>query len=363
MRGGRGDFMQVLQELVKPGSLVKKGDVVAEFDRQNMILRLDDFRAALTQAEATVEMLKASLDVERKAHDESITQAKAALDKARLDMKTAPVRSDIDTEKFKLALQEAEARYKQLLGEVKDFDISQKAQLREADIELAQARNELKRVEANVDKMLVRAPMDGMSVMQNLIRGGELSAIQQGDTLYPGQMFAQIVDQSSMVINAAVNQVDVERIRIGQRAKIKFDAYPSLELRGHVTAIGAMTKTGGQRASFFKEVPIFVKLDEIDPRVIPDLSVSADIVLSAENEVPVVPRAAIFGDSTGSEPYVLVRSNGTFEKRTVTLGLLNNTHAAVRSGLNPGDVIALEVPPVKSGGTRIAGLLKRGGGK
>jgi len=356
--GGANDFMQVLQELAKPGSIVKKGDVVAEFDRQNMLNRLDDFRATIAQAEASFRNLQAEQEVTRKSHEHSIEVAKGAVEKARLDMKTAPVRSQIDTERLKLALEEAEARYKQLLAEVKFVRISEQSQLRVAELELQQARNELRRYESNAERMVVRAPMDGMLVMQNIIRGGELSPIQQGDQLYPGQMFAQIVDPSSMVVNASINQVDVELIRVGQKARVRFDAYPGLELPAHVTAVGAITKPGGQRAAYYKEVPIFLKLDQMDPRVIPDLSVSADIILDTAPEATIAPLASIFRDGPKSEPYAWVRVGNTFEKRPVELGLENNISVAVTKGLRAGDVVALE-PPRFGPKQQIAGVQRQ----
>lgn len=352
----------MLRALVKPGSLVKKGTVVAEFDRENMIIRIDDFKATVAQAEASVQKLKAELDVEKKTHQQSIDVAKGALEKAKLDMKTAPVRSDIDTERLKLALEEAEARYKQLLSEVKFVEISQAADIRNAEIELLQAGNELKRMQGNADRMIVKSSMDGMTVMQNMIRGGEMSTIQQGDQLFPGQMFMQIVDPSSMVVNAMMNQVDVERVRVGQKARVRFDAYPDLELPAHVTAIAAMTKPGGQRASYFKEVPVYLKLDRIDPRVIPDLSVSADIILETDAETAVVPRSAIFGDDNDSTPpFVFVKNGDSFEKREIEIGVRSNIYASVRRGLQPGDLIALD-PPAGPEAAKVAGITPPGGG-
>jgi hypothetical protein len=138
---------------------------------------------------------------------------------------------------------------------------------------------------------------------------------------------------------------------VGQRARVRFDAYPELELPAHVTAIAAMTKPAGQRGSFFKEVPVYLKLDKIDPRVIPDLSVSADIILQSRSEVTMIPRSAVFDDdgSNAAKPYVLVRAGENFEKRAVDLALRSNIYAAVARGLQPGEVVAVETPPAAGG--------------
>jgi len=344
---GSSDFTLTLQEVVKPGSFVKKGDVVAEFDRQYMLTRLDDYRATMEQVEAGMRILEADLEVERKAHQQSIESAKAALEKAQIDLKTVPVQSAIVTERLRLIAEHAEAKYKQLLKEVNLKETSYAADRRIAELERQQARNELRRAEANAERLLVRAPIDGIVVMENIFRSGEMARIQAGDQLYPGMLFMRIVDPSSMIVQARVNQVDVERMRIGQRARVRFDAYPDLELPAHVHAIAAVPTAGGFRAAYVKEVHVVLKLDKMDPRVIPDLSVSADVILAREEQTVVVPRAAIFEDSPGAAPFVFLQRPGGWERREVEPGLQSNVAAAIRSGLRPGDVIALERPPAK----------------
>jgi multidrug resistance efflux pump len=342
--GGGGDFGLVLQHLIKPGSLVKKGDLLAEFDRQYMMNRLDDYRAGVEQDERSLKRLKAELDVSRQAHAQSILSAKGAMEKADLDLKSLPVRSAIESERFRLAKEEAVARYKQLLSEVKFVQVSEKSQLRVQEIELEQAKVELKRAEANADRMVAKAPIDGLVVIQSTRRGTELGQFQQGDQVYPGQFYMQIVDTRSMVINAFVNQADSERIRIGARARVRFDAYPDLELPARVYSVGAMTKSGGMRASYMKELPVKVKLEKMDPRVIPDLSVSVDVIEETEQAAAIVPREAIFRDASDQAPHVYVRGEGGWERREIELGPVNHVAAIVRRGLNAGEVLAADRP-------------------
>jgi multidrug efflux pump subunit AcrA (membrane-fusion protein) len=326
--------------------MVKKGATVAEFDRQNMLLRLEDYRASVAQMDASFVKLKAEVEVQRKTHALSIENAKADLEKAQLDIKTIPVLGAIDAERTRLAAEEAQARYKQLLSEVKFIDASAASQVRTAELQLQQARLELKRSEANADKMILTAPLDGLVVMQTLWRSGEMAQIKVGDQLYPGMRFMQIVDPSSMVVNASVNQVDAESLRVGAKAKVQFDAFPGLELKAHVHAIGAMTRPGGMRASFVKEIPVILKMDEMDPRVIPDLSVSLDVEIEREEQAAVVaPLGAVFWDSSSQSPFVFVRNEDRWQRREVQLGVWNHLAVAVRSGLQPGERIALDYPP------------------
>ena len=317
---------------------------MAEFDNQDMLTRLDDYKVQVSQAEASMRSIQAQLEVIRDVHQQSIRVAKAELDKARLDLKTIPVRSAIDTELLGLAAEETEARYKQLLIEVKFMEASLNAQRRLAQLNLDEEKSEARRIQLDVDRMSMRAPIDGIVVMQSTWRGGEQGQIERGDQLHPGQPFMQIVDTDSMVVNAAVNQADSEIMRIGAKARVRFDAYPDLELPASVYSIGAMTKTVGLRASFVKEIPVSLKLQVVDPRVIPDLSVSVDVVLGAEQKAVVAPIESIFRDGSAAKPFVFLRRPSGWERREVELGVTNYIAAAVRSGLNPGDVVARERP-------------------
>jgi multidrug efflux pump subunit AcrA (membrane-fusion protein) len=343
-----GDFALVLMKLPNPGGRVKPGDEVAEFDRVNMLNRIDDYKDAVIQAEASIRNKQANLAVADEAHKQSVRVAKADMDKAKLDLQTLEVVSDIDAEKLKLAAEETEAHYKQLLKEIPLLKISQDADLRGNELTRDESKIELQKAISNADRMILKAPMAGIVVMQSIRRGMEYGQAQPGDQIYPGQPFMQIVDPSSMVMNATVNQVDTELLRIGMKATVRFDAYPGLELPAHVFAVGAVP-VPGRRPTFMREIPVRLKLDKMDPRVIPDLSASAEVMLDSDPGAIIAPLASIFQDGPAAKPYVFVPSVEGWQKREVELGLRNNIAVAIRSGLHQGDVVAMEPPQAPPG--------------
>jgi HlyD family secretion protein len=336
------DFLQVLSQLVAPGSHVRKADVVAEFDQLYMRNRIDDYQAWVNQHESNIRRLNALLDVKRKAYEQRIRAAKGAVEKAALDLKKAPVLSANKTELFRLNLEEARARYLQLAQEAKYVDISEKAAIRRTELSLKQSQVEFNRAHRNLERMVVRAPIDGLAVMQTTRRGNDTGEIQQGDQLYPGQPYMQIVDLSSMAIDAPVNQVDTEQLRIGARARVSFDAYPGLELPAHIVNLGAFARARGWRGSYVKDIPLRLKLDKLDGRVLPNLSVSVDVILAWAEPAPLVPLECVFYE--GNQPVAYVRAEDEWEKRPLELGLQNNIAASVLSGLQEGEVVAAEVP-------------------
>ena len=340
--GPMGDFSLVLMKLAKPGVHVKSGEVVAEFDPQNQLQRLDDYKDSAVQQENTVKKMLANLAAVKEAHDQSVRAAKANWEKAVLDLKTADVRSAIDAEKFKLAVEENDATYKQLLAEADLVDASQIAQIRVSQLNRDQSKIEVARADANVKKMTVKAPMDGIVVMQSIVRNGEFGQIREGDQVAAGQPFVQIVDPTSMVLNATVNQVDAEKLRLGMKSVIHLDAYPDIELPGTLVGIGAMAKASTFRARYVGEIPIRIKLEKMDSRVIPDLTGSAEIILNTERSTMIAPLASVFAEEGG--PYVFVQGPEGWIKKKVELGLPSYTMVAIRSGLQKGDVVALQRP-------------------
>lgn len=344
LRGsGDSDFNLTILKLTAPGSHVKKGDVIAEFDRQVQLLRLDDYKDTVKQLNDNIEKMRSDLQSIRKAHDHIIFAAKADLDKAALELQTAPVRSANEVEGMRLDLEQARARYTQLLKEVKLLSDSQTSQIHAAQIDRDQGKMEMDRAQHNVDLMVVRAPMDGLVVLQPIYRGGDMGPAQQGDELYSGRTFMEVIDPRSMLLSATVNQVDAQRIRIGMKATVHLDAYPGFNYPAHVTGINALSKTSYRRPDYKGDVDVRVKIDAIDENVLPDISGSADIELAAEDNSLIVPRGAVFSEHPNQQ-YVYVRTPAGWERRDVKLGLLNNTHASVRSGVAAGDVLALSEP-------------------
>ncbi len=340
--GGGGDFNLVLLKLERPGVRVRTGDVVAQFDPQAQAQRYDDYQDSVVQLENTIKKMRADLASTKEGHDQSIRGARADWNSALLDLKTIDVRSRIDAEKFKLSAEEAEAKYKQLVAESALVDESQRAAIRSSELNRDQSRIELQRAENNVKQMTIKAPMPGIVVMQSIVRNGEFGQVREGDQVFPGMPFMQIVDTSSMVLNATVNQVDADKLRLGMKAMVRLDAYPDLQLSGTIEGIGAMSKTSTFRASYVGEIPIRIKVGGSDARMIPDLTASAEIVQDTVDETLLLPRTAVFAEADGS--YVFVQGAEGWSRRRVELGPASFTQTSIRSGVQKGDVVALQRP-------------------
>jgi len=355
--GGSGRGSMVLLSMAPPGEFVEKGEIVAEFDRQSQLQSIDDQHALVVQAQANIDKLKAELSITFETARQQLRMAKAEWEKAQLDLGTAEVRSQIEAEILALAVKETEATYKQLQEEVKLLESSHAADLRA--LEITKRQQEIKETRAQIDseKMVMRAAISGMVVRQTVFRGGgQFSQVQDGDEVRSGTFFLQIVDPAGMILNGDLNQVDSQAVRAGQRAEIRLDAYPDKVWPGRVTAVGAIAGggggmrglRGGGQTNFVRNVPVAFAIETEAKEIIPDLSGSADILLSAHEDVVLAPNGAI--QSEGEDRrfvYVRAAGSGAFIKQLVETGQSNSTHTAILSGLEEGTEIALK-PPVRT---------------
>lgn len=327
----------ILMKLANSGTFVRKGDLVAQLDGQSLVDHIDDIADTVRQAEADVRKRAAEQAVEYDQLAQTARVVKSDLDKSRLDMKALEIRTGIDQELLKLAVEENTARYKEAQADLTHKKDSQRAELRILEITAIRQQRHRDRHARDLSRFTIRAPMDGLVVLTSIWRGAETAQVQEGDQVSPGQSFMKIVNTSTMQVEATVNQAESSEFRIGQPALIHLDAFPGVSLKGHVYSIGALAVSGPRQNFYIRNVPIRIKIDQLDPRLIPDLSAAADIELQRKEDALVCRRSAIH--EAGGESYVMIRQGGSFVRRDVKLGLANETEVDVLEGLEPGDEV------------------------
>lgn len=337
LRGPESGPMVILK-LADAGAMVNPGDVVLEFDPQSMKDHLDDTIDGLRDRQNDLAKRKVNNELRMENLRQSLRQAKAAVDKAALDYKTLDVRTDIDRELLRLALEEAEAAYKEMLAEVALTEQSLAADLRNAEISMKMEELHVERHETDLTRLVIRSPIKGMVVLQTMFRpGGDQVTVAVGDRMGPGQMVMKIINPAKMMVEGTVNQAEVTRLRIGQEAVIGLDAFPEASYRGKVYSIGAIG-VGSRRENYYiRNIPVRVILENADSRVIPDLSAFANVLVEREENVLLAPAAAV-GEQDGRQ-FVYVRTQKGFEKREVKAGRSNGVQTAILEGLKEGDVI------------------------
>lgn len=328
----------VVQKLVPSGTMVKKGEVIVVIDGQSLQDHVDDVTSTLLQSESDIKKRKAEQDVEASNLQQTAKVAKASLDKMKVDARATEVRTAIDQELIKLSVEESQAAYDELLAELKLKNTSQASEMNILDLTRERHRRHRDRHANDVLKYTIRAPIDGMAVVQSVFRGGEFVALGDGDQVYPGQLLVKVVNPRNMQLEANVNQAESGQLKLGQSVEVGLDAFPGLVFPAKVYSIGAIAVSGRQ-GQYVRTIPVRVNIEGYEPRLIPDLSAFGDVLISKQDNSTLVPLGAIRHEDGKDIAYV--KAGASFSPRVVRLGKRNEIEAAVISGLNPGEEVAL----------------------
>jgi multidrug resistance efflux pump len=334
---GQSSPTLVITKLVKGGTRVKAGDVLVEFDPQDQVRAAFDRRTEFQDLEQQIRRVEAEQAAAFAADETAMTQAENDAARARLQVRTNKVLPLIEAEKNTLALEEAEARAKEVREARMLRRQTAEAELRRLHIRRERSERAMNHAEQNTQNMVVRAPFEGLIVMQPIFRGSALTEIQEGDEVRAGVPIAQIVDPSSMQVRARVSQVDAGLVKAGQPARVSLDAYPGSVFQGAVKQVAPLAIT----SSVTPIVRAFVTLVTVsgsDAMLMPDLSASADIVVDRRENVLVLPRDAVVIDASGA--WVQLKKGGSFVRQPVTLDGVSDLQAVIASGVAEGAVVA-----------------------
>ena len=331
---------QVITRLVRAGSTINSGDLIVEFDRQQQISNALDRRAELEDLEQQIRKREAQERAAASRDDSEIQVAQSAIGRAELEMLKNPMIAKINAEKNTNALEQARATLQQLKT---TYDLKRKAaaaDVRILRIKRDRAENAMRMAETNADRMAIRAPIGGMAVLKSIWKGNTMAEVQEGEEVRAGMAVVDIVNPNAMRVRARVNQADINELKVGQVVLVGLDAYPDLHFNGRVAQISPL----GVTSTLSPKVRTFIVLIEIDgshPNLMPDLTASLDVELARVPAALVVPRDALRAEA--ERTFVQVQSGARFDDREVTVTAMSAHEAVITSGLDEGASIRRHV--------------------
>jgi len=336
----------MIVKIIEGGKIVKKGDVLAEFDRTSAQDIYDSLADSFAQQIANVENQRANNQVQKEQRLSGLLSAQRNLESARLDVKMNEILSNIQAEKNQLSLEQAQKNL-EMVQKTEELRVeAEGAQLKQQ--ELTQTRNKmlLDIGLANLDKLTVRAPIDGLMVLPPINRGTSQGPAQEGDSVGGGAPFVQIIDSSEMIVRSRVNQLDAAQLRPDGPVVIHLDAYPDVSLPGKILSIAALAQNTGV-AGKSKAFAVVFSVDGTDAHLFPDITANVDVIIEQAPNALVVPRGSVVLQAGSRDKgFVFVRNpkGDGLQARAVTLGMKSDTQWAIVSGLNEGEMVALFLP-------------------
>src|SRR3989339_408615 len=196
-----------------------------------------------------------------------------------------------------------------------------------------QKENSLQDLKDKLPDYYIRAPFAGTISVIN---------IKKGDSVSSSTVVATLVTEKQMA-EISLNEVDVAKIKIGQKSTLAFDAIPDLTISGVITEIDSV----GTVSQGVVTYNVKISFDTQDERIKPGMSVSAEIIINEKQNVLVVPNSAVkslptnSGEGQNGENYIeiLQTLQNKPAKIKIQIGISNNTKTEIVSGIKEGDEI------------------------
>jgi len=274
--------MLTITRLAAGGSHVKRGDVLAEFDRQAQMRDFLDKQADYSKLADQVVEEQAKENAARAKDETELKQAEDNLRQTELEIQKVEILSKIDAEKAQENLDEAKTTLEQLR---ETFDLKRQAAaaaIRILEIQRERTREIMLHAQANADLMQIRAPLEGVVVLNMIWKLGRMGEVQEGDQVRAGVAFMQVVDPSVMQVSVGANQEDFFSLHLGQAAKVHLDAYPDVVFPGSVEQIAPLARDG-DFSSKLRAFEVVCSIQGTDARLMPDLSAAVDVDVSDPN--------------------------------------------------------------------------------
>jgi len=265
-----------ITRIAQVGTRVKRGDLLVEFDRQAQLRDFIDKQADYGKLVDQVLEEQAKENAARAKDETEMKQAEDNLSKAELEMQKVEIVSRIDAEKAQENLDEAKATLQQLR---ETFDLKRRAAqaaIRILEIQRDRTRETMRHAQANSELMQIHSPIDGVVVLNTIWKQGKMGEVQEGDQVRPGVPFMQVVDPSRMQVQAPVNQEDFLSLRVGQTARVYLDAYPQLVFRGKLEEMAPIGRNG-DFSSKLRTFAVVFSIAGNDAKLMPDLSAAVDV--------------------------------------------------------------------------------------
>jgi HlyD family secretion protein len=328
-----------IADLVAEGTRVKKGEYIGRLDQTEIMNRIKDESSEISKNESRFIQTKldTTLDL-RNARDEIINLGFAVKEKENIVSQStyeAPSiiqQAKMDLDKSKRQLVQAETNYK-----IKEKQA--KAKMQEVTAVLEKSQNKVQVLQDLLKDFTIMAPEDGMVIYQREWNGKKRIV---GSTIGAWDpTVATLPDLGLMQSRTYVNEVDIRKIKKGQKVNISLDAYPEKKLTGLVDAVANVGEQNPRSDAKVFEVNILI--NEKDTSLRPAMTTGNHILADKLKEVLYIPLESLHaqGDSLS---YVFKKKGLSITKTPIKIGATNEDFVVVLSGLVEGEEVLLGTP-------------------
>jgi multidrug resistance efflux pump len=332
--------LQVLW-LAEKGSNVEEGDTLIIFDGTEIQQRIEERRNELEKAEASFSKSRSSMASNMADLEAGLKSSQASYRQAELRLEQMQFEAAVVQEEQELALQQSGISLEQAEKRIEQQLIINAAELRTIQLDVNQAELSLEEEIKDLAQLTITAPQPGLVVYMKLWNGSSMAELRVGDTPWRRQALIELPDLNEMVVETAVNEVDVSHVKVDQRTTIIPDAFPDNVYSGLVVDVAGLGRVDEESEAEIKVFDVKVQLDEADVILKPGMTVSTTIIVTEIPDTLYIPLDAVF---TYEGNTIVYRSNAGFKRTQVELGTRNDNFVIVLSGLDEDDRVSLIDP-------------------
>ena len=237
---------------------------------------------------------------------------------------------------------DAELEMKRTQETQKSLIESAEAELKAAENNLISEKNELERVQKQIDSCTIVAPSDGIVVYSNSRYWDESSRIRPGAQLYYRQEIFSLPDLSRMKVKLKIHESVIKKVHVGMNATMTLDSLPNRPLHGKVLKIATIAQADGWRGAGVKQYETEVSIDDLpsDAGLKPGMTADVKILVASIPDAISAPIASV--TEYDGKKVVYVVSGNAVARREVTVGESNEQFVQILEGLQPGESVTLD---------------------
>ena len=319
---------------VEYGDRVKKGQILADLDKEEIQARVDQARAQLEASTASLNGTRADLERARvDAEGPDVPLLKRAYERAQGMAKEGVVSAS--------ALDDAQKNYEMALNKQNvskaQLQVLQ-AKIGQSQAQVAQDRANLKQLEEQLGYTTIESPIDGIVLSRDVEVGDAVSSI-----LVLGSSATLVMtlgDTSEVYVKGKVDESDIGKVYLGQPARIKVESYKDKTFTGKVTKISPMGVEKDNVTTF----EVRVSITNPEGVLKAAMTANAEIILEEHKNVLQIPEGSILYDKDKKASVEVPDPKGKEGKRkvAVNIGISNGAKTELLGGLKEGDQVVLQ---------------------
>jgi multidrug efflux pump subunit AcrA (membrane-fusion protein) len=339
-RGGGGmDFHAMelkIQDIVAEGTLVRKGDYIAQIDRSSYSNTLKDAEDQLKVYENNVEMKILDTTVVLTNLRDEIKNQRYQVEEARITLAQSKYEPPATIRQAEITLDKAQ---RNLTQRIKGYDLrlaQTLSEIKHERVHLEQQKRLVENLQTFLSGFTITAPAPGMVIYKKERNGTKRKA---GSNVNPfDNVIATLPDLNTMMSKVYVNEIDVSKVVAGQKANITVDAFPDKTFTGSVITVANIGEQLPNSDAKMFEVQI--KIDGSDPSLRPSMTTTNKIIIKTFDNVTYIPTECVQA-GIDSIPFVYEKNK---TKHYVVLGESNEKNVIIEQGLGSGKQIYLSRP-------------------